>query len=276
MVGCLLRLRLGGRLPFSSFPLPPKRIPPAIAACFFSSSTATCCLGGRFAGLLPRPPAPKKIPFRVAAHGRSWDDPYNWMRNTDDPDFARHLEEENAYSEAFMAGTAGLQRKLVAEMKARMPPEISTPPERYGPWKVLELLHSHHLYAKAFKCVFGSGQVTYLEHTVTGQGVRLENDKVVAVRAWNISCGVNGLHAFLGLAGYYRHFAMNFGVMATSLTRMLKKNKFSWTEQCIQLKEAISSASVLVLPDFNRLFIVELDAVVEPKIFGYGALIYSM
>jgi hypothetical protein len=35
--------------------------------------------------LLP-PPMPKKVPFTVSAHGRSWSDPYHWMRDTSDPD----------------------------------------------------------------------------------------------------------------------------------------------------------------------------------------------
>ncbi|CAN6447927.1 unnamed protein product [Victoria cruziana] len=132
MAGGLIRLRLGGKLLFSS--LLPKHVLPTISACLFSSPAATRCLGGRFADRLPRPPTPKKIPFRVAAHGRSWDDPYYWMRDTDDPHFTRHLEEENAYVSAFMSRTTGLQRKLIAEMKARMPPEIFTPHERHGPW----------------------------------------------------------------------------------------------------------------------------------------------
>lgn len=33
-----------------------------------------------------------------------------------------------------MADTRDLQRRLVAEMKSRMPPKISTPPEKWGPW----------------------------------------------------------------------------------------------------------------------------------------------
>ncbi|MCL7033476.1 hypothetical protein MKW94_000422, partial [Papaver nudicaule] len=33
-----------------------------------------------------------------------------------------------------MADTKKLQQKLLSEMKSRMPPKISTPPERWGPW----------------------------------------------------------------------------------------------------------------------------------------------
>ncbi|EXB44900.1 Protease 2 [Morus notabilis] len=83
---------------------------------------------------LPPPPIPKKIPFQVSAHGITWQDPYHWMSNTNDPDLSDYLRRENSYAEAFMADTHKLQRKLFSEMTSRMPAKISTPPERWGPW----------------------------------------------------------------------------------------------------------------------------------------------
>ncbi|OVA04889.1 Peptidase S9 [Macleaya cordata] len=80
------------------------------------------------------PPVPKKIPFTLSAHGVTWEDPYHWMSNTHDPDLTHYLNQENFYAEAFMTDTKSLQQKLLSEMKSRMPPKISTPPERWGPW----------------------------------------------------------------------------------------------------------------------------------------------
>ncbi|KAL5553798.1 hypothetical protein UlMin_041199 [Ulmus minor] len=80
------------------------------------------------------PPVPKKIPFQVSFHGRTWQDPYHWMSNTNDPDLSHYLDRENSYAQAFMAETHNLQRTLFSEMKNRMPTRISTPPERWGPW----------------------------------------------------------------------------------------------------------------------------------------------
>ncbi|KAF7132255.1 hypothetical protein RHSIM_Rhsim09G0121800 [Rhododendron simsii] len=80
------------------------------------------------------PPSPKKVPFTVSVHGRKWVDPYHWMRNTNDPDFFRYLSQENSYAEDFMADTQKLRQALVSEMRSRMPAEVSTPPERLGPW----------------------------------------------------------------------------------------------------------------------------------------------
>lgn len=83
------------------------------------------------------PPSPKKVPFTVSVHGKTWQDPYHWMSNTDDPNLLDHLNRENSYADAFMADTVELRSVLSSEMKARLPPTVLTPPERWGPWLVL-------------------------------------------------------------------------------------------------------------------------------------------
>ncbi|XP_048503592.1 uncharacterized protein LOC104896136 isoform X1 [Beta vulgaris subsp. vulgaris] len=80
------------------------------------------------------PPLPKKLPFKLSAHGRKWDDPYHWMSNINDPDFISYLHQENSYAQAFMADTIIKQKELFSEMISRIPSNISTPPERWGPW----------------------------------------------------------------------------------------------------------------------------------------------
>ncbi|CAL1395198.1 unnamed protein product [Linum trigynum] len=80
------------------------------------------------------PPAATKVPFATSAHGRTWQDPYHWMRKTADPDFIDHLRRENTYAADFMVDTEQLQRTLVREMRSRLPAKVSTPPERWGPW----------------------------------------------------------------------------------------------------------------------------------------------
>ncbi|KAF3518001.1 hypothetical protein DY000_02063401 [Brassica cretica] len=80
------------------------------------------------------PPVPKKIPFSVTTHGVTRQDPYRWMRSTNDAAFLDHLHRENSYAQAFMSDTETLRRNLISEMKTRIPAEIVTPPERWGQW----------------------------------------------------------------------------------------------------------------------------------------------
>ncbi|XP_058112464.1 uncharacterized protein LOC131255693 [Magnolia sinica] len=98
------------------------------------SSLSSSCRGTLFSLPASKPPRPKKIPFTFSAHRKTWEDPYRWMSNTNDPDLSDYLNKENSYAEAFMADTSDLRRGLFQEMKSRMPPKICTPPERWGPW----------------------------------------------------------------------------------------------------------------------------------------------
>jgi len=79
----------------------------------------------------------------------------------------------------------------------------------------------------------------------------------------------------LGLVGYYRHFIKNFGILAAPLTNLLRKNNFQWSDQAtesfVALKSALSSAPVLHLPDFAKLFIVDCDA----SGTGFGAVLHQ-
>uniref|UniRef100_A0A0A9D2Y9 Reverse transcriptase domain-containing protein n=1 Tax=Arundo donax TaxID=35708 RepID=A0A0A9D2Y9_ARUDO len=119
---------------------------------------------------------------------------------------------------------------------------------------VLETLRHHHLKLKRSKCSFGEPSVSYLGHIVTAEGVAMDCQKVQAVSDWPVPKNVRAVRGFLGLAGYYRRFIKDYGILAAPLTRLLKKDGFAWSEEAIQafttLKHALSSAPVLQLPDF--------------------------
>ncbi len=80
-----------------------------------------------------KPPVAKVIPHRLEKHGHVRVDNYYWLRDRDNPEVIKYLEDENAYTAAMMAHTADLQERLFREFKARIKQtDISVPFLRDG------------------------------------------------------------------------------------------------------------------------------------------------
>ncbi len=56
----------------------------------------------------------------MTAHRNTRTDPYHWLNDRENPEVIAYLEAENAYTEAVMAHTKGLQDLLFEEMKGRI------------------------------------------------------------------------------------------------------------------------------------------------------------
>jgi hypothetical protein len=140
---------------------------------------------------------------------------------------------------------------------------------------VLKRLQEHGLAIKRSKCSFGATSVQYLGHVISDQGVAMDADKVEAVCAWSLPCTVRDVRGFLGLTGYYRKFIQSYGDIAAPLTKLLKRESFSWTPSATSafeaLKTALTTTSVLQLPDFSKPFIVDCDA----SGAGFGAVLHQ-
>ncbi|KAM0043609.1 putative nucleotidyltransferase, Ribonuclease H [Helianthus debilis subsp. tardiflorus] len=130
--------------------------------------------------------------------------------------------------------------------------------------EVFSILFSHHFKVNPDKCSLGQRSIDYLGHIINGEGVTMDPAKVAAVVDWPIPTTLKALRGFLGLTGYYRKFVRNYGSIARPLTDLTKKDAFQWTPVAQaafeQLKQALSSAPVLSLPDFSLPFVVECDA----------------
>ncbi|KAG7536993.1 Zinc knuckle CX2CX4HX4C [Arabidopsis suecica] len=130
---------------------------------------------------------------------------------------------------------------------------------------VLEVLRKEKLYANFKKCTFGTDNLVFLGFVVSTDGVKVDEEKVKAIREWPSPKSVGEVRSFHGLAGFYRRFVKDFSTLAAPLTEVIKKNVgFKWEqaqEDAFQaLKEKLTNAPVLSLPDFIKTFEIECDA----------------
>ncbi|GJX18778.1 ty3-gypsy retrotransposon protein [Tanacetum coccineum] len=138
---------------------------------------------------------------------------------------------------------------------------------------VFNCLQEHQFYVKKTKCVFGAETLEYLGHMISGRGVKMDPKKVIAVRDWPDLTTQRQVRGFLGLAGYCRRFIKGYATMAAPLTELLRKDGFRWGGQEAaafqELKQQLSTAPILSLPDFTQEFVVEADA----SDYGIGAVL---
>jgi hypothetical protein len=130
---------------------------------------------------------------------------------------------------------------------------------------VLSRLREHLLYAKFSKCEFWLKKVPFLGHVLSGDGIFVDPTKVHEVLDWKAPTTIHEVRSFLGLAGYYRHFILDFSKIAKPMTRFLKKDrKFDWTLECEQafhtLWTLLTSAPMLAQPNIEKPFDVYCDA----------------
>ncbi|GKC57552.1 putative nucleotidyltransferase, ribonuclease H [Tanacetum coccineum] len=130
---------------------------------------------------------------------------------------------------------------------------------------VLILLRKEKLYAKFSKCEFWLQEVHFLGHVVNQNGIHVDPSKIEAVKKWKTPTTPSEIRSFLGLAGYYQRFILNFSKIAKPLTSLTQKNqKYVWRveqEEAFQtLKNNLCDAQILKLPNGVEDFVVYCDA----------------
>ena len=100
---------------------------------------------------------------------------------------------------------------------------------------------------------------------VVGKGqVKMEQEKIKAVKEWKTPTRVKDVESFLGFANFYYQFIHNFSHTARPLNELKGKKEWKWEEEhqraFEELKEKITSQLVLFLSRREGKFRVEMDA----------------
>ncbi|XP_047199711.1 uncharacterized mitochondrial protein AtMg00860 [Hippoglossus stenolepis] len=121
------------------------------------------------------------------------------------------------------------------------------------------------LFVKAEKCEFRATEVTFLGLISRAGRFLMDPTKIKAVADWPNPTTRKRLQQFLGFANFSRRFIRNDSSVAAPLTALTsQKLTFQWSSAAErafgEFKSRFSSAPILVFPDPERQFIVEVDA----------------
>nr|GEU83270.1 transposon Ty3-I Gag-Pol polyprotein [Tanacetum cinerariifolium] len=95
-------------------------------------------------------------------------------------------------------------------------------------------------------------------------GIQVDEKKFQAIRDWPVPQSIQQVKSFHDLAFFYRRFIKNFSTIVSPMTEVTRFKTFTWTPQdqktFDEIKQQLSSTSVLALPCFQEVFEVECDA----------------
>ena len=130
---------------------------------------------------------------------------------------------------------------------------------------VLQTLKDKELYSNFSKCECWLKSVALLSHVVSDNGIRVDTQKIEAIKSQPRPTSPTDVRSFLGMTGYYRRFVEGFSSILSFLTKTTQKTvKFQWSDACEknfqELKKRLITALVFTLPEGTQGFVVYFDA----------------
>lgn len=131
--------------------------------------------------------------------------------------------------------------------------------------QIFERLRRRKFKLKISKCQFFMRQIEYLGFIINSDGCSPNPAKIECINNYPPPSSVAELQRFLGLCNYFSHYVPNYAKIARPLYSLLRKGTaFDWDKSCSDafalLKSKLTTAPILIFPDFHTAFIVTTDA----------------
>ena len=126
------------------------------------------------------PVAPKRYGYRVRDQfGQHFDDPWDWLRDGDNPEVRAHLEAENAWADAVTEPTREAAARLVEEVKANTALTDVTVPIREGEFWYFRRFAEGQSYATHHRAPVQRDEAGVLVPLVPSPGVPTRGEELL-------------------------------------------------------------------------------------------------
>jgi len=120
---------------------------------------------------------------------------------------------------------------------------------------------------KLEKCEFVKPKITLLGYIVGSNEMQVVDSKIEAIQKIPYPTCKKEVRQYLGMTNYFRHFIQNFSELASPLTELTKSkscNRFVLNDvqknAFDELKRLLSSAPILISPDYSKVFHMYCDS----------------
>ena len=114
------------------------------------------------------------------------------------------------------------------------------------------------------KCSFFTNKVVFLGFIVSSEGVSANPQKFQAIVDWPEPKNIHDIRSFHGLASFYHRFIKGFSNIMFPISDCMKQGEFICTKDATkafkEVKQKMTKAPIMRLPNFTKPFEVECDA----------------
>jgi len=143
----------------------------------------------------PQPPTAARKPIECCLHDDLRIDDYAWLREKENPDVVRHLEAENAYTDAMLRSTEPFQESLYQEMLSRIQQTDLSVPYRLRSYDYFTKTQEGQQYVQHYR---RPAEVSLEEAQHAGPQLATESSPVTNQLLLDLNALAEG-HSFLAL-----------------------------------------------------------------------------